>query len=197
MDPISQYNEFVSKLKVASGNSDKIVFLLIAEPYNDTIGQYIGRIYRYLHFKTGKDLIFYCPGYFSGVKIRYNQEGFTQFVKEFESITSWKYRGEISLLMIHYKGGELQFNAVYELNLTRMQRDGLINNYRDFIERLIGEFFNTDNLIDSEYKKLQMESVLNNFTCYLPIIVGRAFRRVSDNPQIHRHLKMQDIRKKA
>lgn len=197
MEPISKYNEFISKLKVVYGKSNKIVFLLIADPYNDTIGQYIGRRYRYLHIRTGKDLIFYCPGYTSGIKIGFSHEAFAQFINEFESVTSWKYSGGTNILIMPYKNGELQFDTVYDINLTKMQSEGLLNDYRDFLERLIREFVDPDGFIDSEYSRLQMESLLDNFTSLLPEIVGRVFKQISRSRKIHKNLKLCDIRKKT
>lgn len=49
--------------EIQRSTSQKLIVILLANPENDEIGNYFGRMMEYFDELTGKDINFYCAGY--------------------------------------------------------------------------------------------------------------------------------------
>lgn len=130
--------------------NDKIA-ILITRPNLET-GKQILENLEYYHFRTGKSINFYLPGYgaywgdeftdkqavttINGTKWYFSNEMFVKFIDDLENITKWKYSGESELLIIELKEGVLKYDDVLHFNLDSMIEDGKINSINTFIEDL-------------------------------------------------------------
>ena len=130
--------------------NDKIA-ILITRPNLET-GKQILENLEYYHFRTGKSINFYIPGYgaywgdeftdkqavttINGTKWYFSNEMFVKFIDDLENITKWKYSGESELLIIELKEGVLKYDDVLHFNLDSMIEDGKINSINTFIEDL-------------------------------------------------------------
>ena len=108
---------------------------------NDTIGILVTRpdlptgkeilnSLEYFHFRTGKTINFYLPGYgaywprteysdrkvveIDGVKWFFSNEKFVQYIEDLEKYSKWEYSGESELLLIELKEGKLSYKCMLQ-----------------------------------------------------------------------------------
>ena len=103
------YQEMLKEIKKNSekyGITDDVVAILITRPDLAT-GKDILNSLEYYHFRTGKSINFYLPGYgaycgdeftdkqavttINGTKWYFSNEMFVKFIDDLENITKWKY----------------------------------------------------------------------------------------------------------
>jgi hypothetical protein len=142
------YRDFLDLLELRYGGGEKIVCLLFLDPSNDFfISNYFDRRVDYFNVGAGEYVEFFFPGYSCDCKGVYCErkfcsDDFVDFVKGFEEAAAWKYFGGISLLFLRLGERRLHFDRVYEVNFSRLFIDGLIKDYRRFIEEIIAGFKN-------------------------------------------------------
>ena len=85
----------------------------------------------YFHFRTGKTINFYLPGYgaywprteysdrkevveIDGVKWFFSNEKFVQYIEDLEKYSKWEYSGESELLLIELKEGKLSYKCMLQ-----------------------------------------------------------------------------------
>ncbi|MEQ2577396.1 hypothetical protein [Hominiventricola aquisgranensis] len=132
---------------------------------NDTIGILVTRpdlptgkeilnSLEYFHFRTGKTINFYLPGYgaywprteysdrkevveIDGVKWFFSNEKFVQYIEDLEKYSKWEYSGESELLLIELKEGKLSYKCMLQFYLDNMIRDGVIVSIHQFFEKVM------------------------------------------------------------
>lgn len=192
MEPLAGHNNFFREIRRST--SQKLIVILLANPENDEIGNYFGRMMECFDELTGKDINFYCAGY--NDDYGFNQREYARFIRELQAETSWRNKGGTYMLLIPYANGELRFDTVYDLNLLKMYQEKIIRDYREFIADFINSFTNPEEFIDSTETSLQTKSILNNFVNCMPNIIKRAIKQVGESYKIHEHLKLKDYSKK-
>ena len=116
---------------------------------NDTIGILITRLdlstgrniadsLEYYHFRSGKTVNFYLPGYgaywsqqehpdekivtiVNGVKWSFSNEMFVDFINDLEDHSQWRYSGESELLLVELKDGILSYENAIQLYLDKIK----------------------------------------------------------------------------
>lgn len=126
--------------------------ILITRPDLPT-GKNILESLEYYHYRTGKSINFYLPGYgaywtkkeypdrvvvtkIAGVEWSFSSEKFVNFIEDMECNSSWEYSGESELLLIELKSGKLSYENVIEFYLDNMIRDKAIISIQEFFEKL-------------------------------------------------------------
>lgn len=148
----------------------------------------------YYHFRTGKTVNFYLPGYgaywndsypdgevvtmIEGIKWSFSNEMFVYFVEELEKYSKWNYSGESELLLVNLKDGLLTYDGMMQFKLDSMLRDGVIPSVNHFFEQLFNlcKEKETLNQISNAFgvdkaKQVTIEGLLNK----LPIGLGNVF----------------------
>lgn len=131
---------------------DDTIGILITRPDLIT-GKSILNSLEYFHFRTGKTVNFYLPGYgaywpqeeypdgkevttIDDVKWSFSNKMFAQFINELEEVSKWKYSGESELLLAELKNGILSYENVMQFYLDNMLRDSTISSVHQFFEEL-------------------------------------------------------------
>lgn len=134
------------------GVLDDTIGILITRPDLIT-GRNILNSLEYFHFRTGKTVNFYLPGYgaywtqdeypdgkevttIDNVKWSFSNKMFAQFIHDLEEFTKWKYSGESELLLVELKNGILSYEKVMQFYLDNMLRDNTISSVHQFFEEL-------------------------------------------------------------
>ena len=195
---VKSYNDFLNMLRDRYGESNRIVCLLFVDPFNeDEMGRYITHRFDYLHERSGKNVDFFCAGYgydFNSRKRNFNTKDYVEFINQLEELTTWRYYGGTNLLLIRYYDYDLQFDSVYDFNFTRMLIDGLIKDYRYFIEDIIYNLkYDLSNRLDAQYGKAQLKSIWENFSEFLPRFASRLVNQIRDSAKISEYLAPHDI----
>ena len=173
---------------------------------NDTIGILITRpdlpigktildSLEYFHFRTGKSLNFYLPGYganwpkseysdgkvvtiIDGVNWSFSNQMFVRFVSELENCSKWSYSGESELLLVELKNGVITFENVIQFWLDNMLRDNVIKSIYSFLEQLFRVCSDKDKidqisnaLGNDKFKQITQEKILEK----MPLDMGNIF----------------------
>ena len=134
------------------GVLDDTIGILITRPDLIT-GRNILNSLEYFHFRTGKTVNFYLPGYgaywtqdeypdgkevttIDNVKWSFSNKMFAKFIHDLEEFTKWKYSGESELLLVELKNGILSYEKVMQFYLDNMLRDNTISSVHQFFEEL-------------------------------------------------------------
>lgn len=134
------------------GVLDDTIGILITRPDLIT-GENILNSLEYFHFRTGKTVNFYLPGYgaywpqdeypdgkevttIDNVKWSFSNKMFAQFIHDLEKFSKWEYSGESELLLVELKNGILSYENVMRFYLDNMLRDNTIPSVHQFFEEL-------------------------------------------------------------
>jgi hypothetical protein len=177
------------------GILDDTIGILITRPDLHT-GKSILNSLEYFHFRTGKCINFYLPGYgaywnnsypdgkivteINGVKWSFSNEMFTEFVCDLEKYSKWKYSGESELLLVDLKNGVFSFDKMMQFHLDNMIRDNVIYSVHQFFEQLfrVCKDKETLNQVSNAFgldkaKQIAKERILDK----LPIELGVIFTK--------------------
>lgn len=133
------------------GIKSDTIGILLARPDLET-GKSILNSLPYFHFRTGKTINFYLPGYgaywndyypdekqvvmIDGVNWCFSNQMFANFLDDLEKYANWNYSGESELLLLEYNDGVLSYENVMRFYLDNMIRDGVIASIHSFFEKL-------------------------------------------------------------
>lgn len=175
------------------GIENDTIGILITRPDLHT-GKSILNSLEYFHFRTGKTINFYLPGYgaywndtypdgkivteINGVKWSFSNEMFTEFLSDLEKYSKWKYSGESELLLVDLKKGILSFDKIMQFHLDNMIRDNVIYSVHQFFEQLFSvcQDKETLNQVSNAFgldkaKQITKERILDK----LPVGLGNIF----------------------
>ena len=190
------YQEMLKNIKgniERYGIENDTIGILITRPDLDT-GKSILKSLEYFHFRTGKTINFYLPGYgaywndtypdgkvvteINRVKWSFSNEMFTEFLSDLEKYSKWKYSGESELLLIDFKKGILSFDKIMQFHLDNMIRDNVIYSVHQFFEQLfrVCQDKETLNQVSNAFgldkaKQITKERILDK----LPVGLGNIF----------------------
>lgn len=190
------YQEMLKNIKgniERYGIENDTIGILITRPDLDT-GKSILKSLEYFHFRTGKTINFYLPGYgaywndtypdgkvvteINGVKWSFSNEMFTEFLSNLEKYSKWKYCGESELLLVDFKKGILSFDKIMQFHLDNMLRDNVIYSVHQFFEQLfrVCQDKETLNQVSNAFgldkaKQITKERILDK----LPVGLGNIF----------------------
>lgn len=175
------------------GIENDTIGILITRPDLHT-GKSILNSLEYFHFRTGKTINFYLPGYgaywndtypdgkvvteINRVKWSFSNEMFTEFLSDLEKYSKWKYSGESELLLVDLKKGILSFDKIMQFHLDNMIRDNVIYSVHQFFEQLfrVCQDKETLNQVSNAFgldkaKQITKERILDK----LPVGLGNIF----------------------
>ena len=125
--------------------------ILITRPELPT-GKDILNSLEYYHFRTGKSVNFYLPGYgaywnsdypdskvvttIDKVNWLFSNQMFALFIEDLEKNSKWQYSGESELLLVDLKEGTLSYEKMMQFYLDKMIRDGVIYSVNQCFEDL-------------------------------------------------------------
>lgn len=190
------YQEMLKNIKgniERYGIENDTIGILITRPDLHT-GKSILNSLEYFHFRTGKTINFYLPGYgaywndtypdgkivteINGVKWSFSNEMFTEFLSDLEKYSKWKYSGESELLLVDLKKGILSFDKIIQFHLDNMIRDNVIYSVHQFFEQLFSvcQDKETLNQVSNAFgldkaKQITKERILDK----LPVGLGNIF----------------------
>ena len=180
-DMLSDINENARK----HGIINDTIGILITRPDLPT-GKQIMNSLEYFHFRTGKSVNFYLPGYgaywtkydypdgivvtrINGVEWSFSNEMFVSFIQNLEHYSKWQYSGESELLLVELKDNVLSYQNTMQFHLDNMLRDRVIGSIPQFFETLFRVCANKDSLQQisnifgqKTVKHVSMEFVLSN-----------------------------------
>ena len=175
------------------GIEDDTIGILITRPDLPT-GKSILNSLEYFHFRTGKTINFYLPGYgaywndsyldgkiiteINGVNWYFSNEMFTEFVCDIEKYSKWKYSGESELLLVDLKKGIISFDRMMLFQLDNMLRDNVVYSIHQFFEQLFRIYKDKETLnqvsnafVLDKAKQITKECILDK----LPVGLGDIF----------------------
>ena len=184
----------INKNAQEKGVLDDSVGILITRPELPT-GKDILNSLEYYHFRTGKSVNFYLPGYgaywnstdypdkkivttIDNVNWSFSSRMFTLFIEDLEKYLKWQYSGESELLLVGLKEGMLSYEKVMQFYLDKMIRDGVIYSVNHFFEDLfricknreaLNQISNT--LGTNKIKQVSINALLEK----LPLGLGKIF----------------------
>lgn len=180
-DMLSDINKNARK----NGIINDTIGILITRPDLPT-GKQIMNSLEYFHFRTGKSVNFYLPGYgaywtkydypdgivvtrINGVEWSFSNEMFVSFIQNLEHYSKWQYSGESELLLVELKDNVLSYQNTMQFHLDNMLRDRVIGSIPQFFETLFRVCANKDSLQQisnifgqKTVKHVSMEFVLSN-----------------------------------
>lgn len=175
---------------------------------NDTIGILVTRPdlptgkdilhgLEYFHFRTGKSINIYMPGYgaywpetdypdrkevveIDGVKWYFSNEKFVQFIEDLEKYSKWEYSGESEFLLIELKEGKLSYKCILQFYLDNMIRDGVIVSIHQFFEKVMRICSQTNSVKQisnamgiNKAKQIMMDKLLEKLPADMGTIFGQ------------------------
>jgi hypothetical protein len=190
------YQEMLKDIKRNTeryGVLDDTIGILITRPDLDT-GKSILNSLEYFHFRTGKMINFYLPGYgaywtndypdgkivttIGNVNWSFSNKMFVGFISDLEKFSQWKYSGESELLLVDLKNGILSYENMMQFYLDNMIRDNVIFSVHQFFEQLFRMCRDKDSmaqisdaLVFDNAKQISKEKVLEK----LPLGMGQVF----------------------
>lgn len=158
--------------------------ILITRPDLPT-GNDILNSLEYYHFRTGKSVNFYLPGYgafwgkyypdgkivttIEDVNWLFSNKMFVSFIQDLEKYSKWQYLGESELLLVELKDGILSYENMMQFYLDNMIRDGVICSVHRFFEDLFRVCKDKDSLYQisnafgmDKAKQISMNILLEN-----------------------------------
>lgn len=141
------------------GKNGRLVGVLFANPSSSLSKQEIIGHLDEFHYYSEKNIDFYCAGYGAwlppspGIKIvtrvgnipwDFDNKKFVELIKDFEKNTSWKYSGEVELILLDTdlsNPNGLNFSSAIVCNLEEMIKVGTFSSVRSFFYKL---FNNTE-----------------------------------------------------
>ena len=167
--------------------------ILITRPEFPT-GKEILSSLGYYHFRTGKSVDFYLPGYgaywnneypdskivtiIDNVNWSFSNQMFALFIEDLEKYSKWQYSGESELLMVDLKEGTLSYENMMQFYLDKMIRDGVIYSVYQFFEDLFRICKDKDSLEQisntfgmNKAKQVSIDALLDK----LPLGLGNVF----------------------
>lgn len=178
------------------GVKDDTIGILITRPDLST-GKNILDSLEYFHFRTGKSVNFYLPGYGAywtegtypdGKKVTsincvdwwFSNKMFSDFISNLEKHSKWKYSGESELLLVDLKKGILSYENVLQFYLDDMLRSGVITTVHNFFEQLFRIMREKDsvNQISNDYgvnklKQISKDEIIKR----LPLRLGQVYEK--------------------
>lgn len=138
-------------LKKKFGNETKTIGILFCNPNTEfTKSNILDRIGQF-HHASSRYINFYFPGYgaywnneypdqrkvcnFNGTDWYYSDKAYREFINSIEEISKWEYQGESELLILDYKGEELDFSNCIRIALEREVREGNIDSVAILFEK--------------------------------------------------------------
>lgn len=175
------------------GIMNDAIGILITRPDLPT-GKDILNGLEYYHFRTGKSLNFYLPGYgaywnndypdgkvvttIDGVNWSFSNKMFVSFIQDLEKYSKWQYSGESELLLVELKNGILSYETIMQFYLDNMLRDSVIYSVYQFFEELFRICQDKDTLYQisnifgkNKAKQISMELLLKK----MPLGLGGIF----------------------
>lgn len=175
------------------GIKEDTIGILFTRPDLET-GRSILDSLEYFHFRTGKTINFYLPGYgaywnntysdgkvvseIKGVKWYFSNEMFVRFEEDIEKHSKWSYSGESELLLVEYKDGKLSYENMMQFHLDNMLRDNVITSVHGFFEQLFRICKNKETLVElsnslgfDKAKQITKERILEK----IPMGLGDVF----------------------
>ncbi|MFR5152102.1 MAG: hypothetical protein ACLTER_23630 [Ruminococcus sp.] len=145
-DMLSDINKNARK----NGIINDTIGILITRPDLPT-GKQIMNSLEYFHFRTGKSVNFYLPGYgaywtkydypdgivvtrINGVEWSFSNEMFVSFIQNLEHYSKWQYSGESELLLVELKDNVLSYQNTMQFHLDNMLRDRVIGSIPQFLK---------------------------------------------------------------
>ena len=202
MELVQSYMNFLKLLSRKYGEAERIVCVLLLDPENDdSISDYVTRRFDYFNYRLGERLDFFCPGFSRaedrGAERDFNPKDFVEFVQQLEKLTTWRYSGGTNLLLLRYSEYNLQFDSVYDLDLSAMMADGYIKDYRKFFEDIIRALKEDDSFFfERQYGKQQIKRLWDNFSDLLPNFCKSIVKHIKDTIKIDEYFTPKDIRKR-
>ena len=165
--------------------------ILITRPELPT-GKDILNSLEYYHFRTGKSVNFYLPGYgaywnsdypdskvvttIDNVNWLFSNQMFALFIEDLEKNSKWQYSGESELLLVDLKEGTLSYEKMMQFYLDKMIRDGVIYSVDQFFEDLFRICKDSMNQISNalgmnKAKQVSIDVLLDK----LPLGLGNVF----------------------
>lgn len=175
------------------GILDDTIGILITRPDLDT-GKSILDSLEYFHFRTGKMINFYLPGYgaywtndypdgkivatIDNVNWSFSNKMFADFISDLEEFSQWKYSGESELLLVDLKNGVLSYENMMQFYLDNMIRDNVVVSVHQLFEQLFRMCKDKDSITQisdalafDKVKQISREKVLEK----LPLGMGQVF----------------------
>ncbi len=190
------YQEMLKNIERNSeryGIKNDTIGILLTRPDLET-GRDILNSLEYYHFRTGKSINFYLPGYgaywddtypdrkvvteIDGVKWYFSNEMFVRFEENIERYSSWKYSGESELLLLEYKNNRISFENMMQFYLDQMLRDKVIFSIHNFFEQLFRLCKDKETLIEisgSLGRDKARQITLNRILEKIPMGLGEIF----------------------
>ncbi|WHH58263.1 hypothetical protein [Petroclostridium sp. X23] len=151
------YEGILNDLKQKHGDADEVTIgILFGDANSPFMKEYIlNRINQY-HHRSSYDVDFYFPGYgaywhghcgpqktvccIDGVEWLFSDKMFSDFINDFESMSKWSFSGEVELILLNYRKGQLDFSELMVFWLDRMVKDNIIYSPANFFEMLFRKF---------------------------------------------------------
>lgn len=167
--------------------------ILITRPELPT-GKDILNSLEYYHFRTGKTVNFYLPGYgaywnndypdskivttIDNVNWSFSNQMFALFIEDLEKYSKWQYSGESELLLVDLKEGILSYENMMQFYLDNMIRDEVIGSVHQFFEDVFMVCKDKDSLEQisntfclNKAKQVSLDALLDK----LPLGLGNVF----------------------
>lgn len=185
--------EEINKNAREKGVLNDSIGILITRPELPT-GKDILNSLEYYHFRTGKSVNFYLPGYgaywnsdypdskivttIDNVNWLFSNQMFALFIEDLEKYSKWQYSGESELLLVDLKECTLSYENMMQFYLDKMIRDGVIYSVDQFFEDLfrickdkdsLGQISNAFGM--SKAKQVSLDVLLEK----LPLGLGNVF----------------------
>jgi hypothetical protein len=189
----------------------RAIGILLGNPSCKFVKENILHKMGYYNERSHNNIDFYFPGYgaywpLNGYPdaIEICMEGFTKwlfsnkeysnFIKELESKSKWKYTGEAEVLIIDYKDGELDFSQVLVFWLDKMVQDNIIYSPSNFFEKIF-EIFEENKKNKSTMEFSKSLKLNNNKETFLEFITQSISQHVQSIINKRKYYCIKDFRK--
>lgn len=187
--------EEINRSARKEGGLNDSIGILITRPELPT-GKDILNSLEYYHFRAGKSVNFYLPGYgaywnsdypdskivttIDNVNWLFSNQMFALFIEDLEKYSKWQYSGESELLLVDLKEGTLFYGNMMQFYLDKMIRDGVIYSVYQFFEDLFRICKNKDSLDQisnafgmNKARQVSIDALLDK----LPLGLGDVFKQ--------------------
>lgn len=193
------YNKLLLKLRKQHGDALEVpIALLIGSADSNFMKENILQRINDYHHGSNHHINFYFPGYgaywyghcgpetvvcsVDEVDWLFSSKLFNEFIIELENRTKWNYSGEVELILVNYRSGQLDFSEVMVFWLDRMVNEGVITSPANLFYSIFRKFRNSssitnvsDKLTLSQISEGILTEVVNKVPLAKELVKGRHY----------------------
>jgi len=164
--------------------------------------QIVPRIQEF-YYRSGNNIDFFCAGYDSSWSekkpiLNFDEKSYNEFRKDIESKTTWKYSGDVDLLLLNAKLNpqnerpNLDWETTIVCQLDSMIKDGAIRSVGEFLESIF-KFAENQNGEDPTWGFSDLQGLKKGKNWLIEVVLHLLPKHLADAARGAKHFSVRDV----